>query len=164
MCFREVCLQYQQLFERGVAWDKIILKTLARIPSFELGSPALRNPSLLRIKLFFGPFSLMLYLDGFLFFSVMFGIPPFFTNLFRLVTILALLLEFNLFFRTGAPFNFVKVFCKDPFLALYFSLFSSMISLLLCLFPSAVLFMLISWPFGRPLLRTLLIWRLFKEL
>ena len=42
------------------------------------------------------------------------------------------------------------MFCKDPFLALYFSLSSSMISLLLCLLPSAALFTLTIWPFGPP--------------
>ena len=31
MCFTEVRLQHQELFESGVARDKIILKNLARI-------------------------------------------------------------------------------------------------------------------------------------
>ena len=48
-----------------------------------------------------------------------------------------------------APFESVEVFHKNPFLALYFSLSSLMISLLLCLLTSAALFMLTIWPFGR---------------
>ena len=47
-------------------------------------------------------------------------------------------------------FESVEVFCKDPFLVLYFSLPSLMIFQLLCLLPSAVLFMLMIWPFGPP--------------
>ena len=39
---------------------------------------------------------------------------------------------------------------QDPFLALYFSLFSSMIFLLLSLLPLATLFMLTTLPFGLP--------------
>ena len=65
------------------------------------------------------------------------------------------------FFLTGAlvwfikitkvvRFESVEVFRKDPFLALYFSLFSSMIFRLLCLFPSAALFTLTIWSFGPP--------------
>ena len=42
------------------------------------------------------------------------------------------------------------MFCKDLFLAMYFSLSSSMIFLLLCLLPSAALFSLTIWPFGPP--------------
>ena len=49
-----------------------------------------------------------------------------------------------------AAFKPVEVFHKDPFLALYFSLFSSMIFLLFYLFPSAALFMLTNWSFGPP--------------
>ena len=59
------------------------------------------------------------------------GIPPFSINSFRLASLLALLVEINLFFLIGAPawfikitkvvpFEYVEVFCKDPFLALYF--------------------------------------------
>ena len=48
------------------------------------------------------------------------------------------------------PFESVKVFRKDPFLALYFSPSSSMMFLLLCLLPSAALFTLTIWPFGLP--------------
>ena len=40
------------------------------------------------------------------------------------------------------------MFRKNPFLALYFSLFSSMIFLLLCLLPSAALITMTIWPFG----------------
>ena len=45
-------------------------------------------------------------------------------------------------------FESVEMFCKDLFLALYFSIVSSMIFLLLCLFLSAALFTLTIWPFG----------------
>ena len=88
-------------------------------------------------------------------------IPPFSTNSFRLASLLALLVGLNLFFLIGAlvwfikitkvvPFESVKVFRKDPFLALYFSLSSLMIFRPLCLLPSAVLFTLTIWPFGLP--------------
>ena len=64
----------------------------------------------------------------------LFGILPFFTNSFRLASVVALLVGLNLSFLTGALlwfikitkgvlFEFVEVFRKDPFLALYFSLF-----------------------------------------
>ena len=90
------------------------------------------------------------------------GIPPFSTNLFQLGSLFALLVKLNLSFLTGklawifkptkvASFESVVVFRKNPFLALYFSLFSSMIFLLLCLLPSAAFFMLTTWPFGPPL-------------
>ena len=86
------------------------------------------------------------------------GIPRFSTNLFRLASLLALLVGLNVSFLTGAlvwsikitkatPFESVDVFRKDPFLALYFSLSSSMIFWLLCLLPSAAHFMLTIWPF-----------------
>ena len=64
----------------------------------------------------------------------------------------------------AVPFEFVEVFCKDPFLALYFSLSSLMIFQLLCLLPSAALFTLIIWPFGPPPPRSPLQWRPHKEL
>ena len=78
------------------------------------------------------------------------GIPLFSINSFRLASVLALLVGLNLSFLIGvlvwfikitkaALFESVKVFSKDPFLALYFSLFSSMIFRLLCLLPSAAL-------------------------
>ena len=99
----------------------------------------------------------------------------FFQNSFRLASLLALLVGLNHSFLIDAlawfikikkvvPFKSVKVFRKDPFLALYFSLFSSMISLLLCLLPSAVLFTLTIRPFGPPLPRFPLQWRPHKEL
>ena len=105
-----------------------------------------------------GRFSLLLISLNFLTLS---GIPPFSTNLFWLVSLCALLVAFNLSFLTGAlawfikitkvvPFKSVEVFRKDPFLALYFSLFSSMIFLLLCLLPSAALSTLTIWPFDPP--------------
>ena len=50
------------------------------------------------------------------------GIPPFSTNLFRLASLLALLVGLNLSYLIA-----------DPFLALYFSLYSLMIFRLLCL-------------------------------
>ena len=62
------------------------------------------------------------------------------------------------------PFEFVEVFCKVPFLALYFSFFSSMIFWLPCLIPSAALFMLTIWPFGPPPPRSPLQWRPHKGL
>ena len=73
------------------------------------------------------------------------GIPLFSTNLFRLAFLLALLVELNLFFLTGAlvwfikitkvaTFESVEVFRKDPFLALYFCLSLSMIFRFLCFF------------------------------
>ena len=62
------------------------------------------------------------------------------------------------------PFESVEVFCKDPFLALYYSLSSLMIFLHLRLLPSAVLFTLTIWPFGPPPPRFPLRWRPHKEL
>ena len=103
------------------------------------------------------------------------GIPPFSTNTFRLASLLALLVGFNLSFLIDAlvwfikitkvvPFESVEVFYKDPFLALYFSLSSSMIFRLLCLLPSAALFTLTIWPFGPPPPRSLPRWKPHKEL
>ena len=103
------------------------------------------------------------------------GIPPFSKNLFRLASLLGLLLELNLSFLTGAlawfikitkvaSFDYVEVFHKDPFLALYFSLSSLMIFQLLCLLPSAALFTLMIWPFGSPPTRSSLRWKSHKEL
>ena len=87
------------------------------------------------------------------------NIPPFSINSFLLASLLALLVGLDLSFLIGAlawfikitkvvPFKSVEVFCKDQFLALYFSLSSSMIFRSLCLFPSAILFTLTIWPFG----------------
>ena len=107
--------------------------------------------------------------------STLSGIPPFSTNLFRLASLLALLVGLNLSFLTGAlawlikitkaaSFESVEVFRKDPFLALYFSLSSLMILRPLCLLPSAALFTLTIWPFGPPSPRSPLRWRPHKEL
>ena len=93
--------------------------------------------------------------------STLSDIPPFSTNLFWQASLLAFLAGHNLSFLIGAlawfikitevaPFESVEVFRKDPFLALYFSLFSSMIFVLLCLLPSASFFILTIWPFGPP--------------
>ena len=103
------------------------------------------------------------------------GIPPFSTNLFWLASLLALLVGLNLSFLIGAlvwfikitkvvPFESVEVFCKDPFLVLYYSLFSSMIFRLLCLLSSAALFTLTIWPFGPSTNQSSLQWRPHKEL
>ena len=100
---------------------------------------------------------------------------PFSTNSFRLASLLVLLVGLNLSYLIGAlawfikitkvvPFESVEMFHKDLFLALYFSLFSSIISLLLCLLPSAFLFILTIWPFGSPPPQFLLRWRPHKEL
>ena len=89
--------------------------------------------------------------------------------------LLTLLVGLNLSFLIGAlawfinvtklvAFKCVEVFRKDPFLALFFSLFQSTNSLLLCLLPSAALFTLTIWPFGPPPPRFLLRWRPHKEL
>ena len=102
-------------------------------------------------------------------------IPPFSINLFRLASLLALLVGLNLSFLIGAPawfikitkvalFESVEVFRKDLFLALYFSLSSLMIFLFLCLLPSAALFTLTIWPFGPPPPRFPQWWRPHKEL
>ena len=72
-----------------------------------------------------------------------------------------MLVGLNLSFLTGtlpwfikitkaAPYESNKVFRKDLFLALFLSLFSSMIFWSLCLLPSAALFTLMIWPFGHP--------------
>ena len=103
------------------------------------------------------------------------GTPPFSTNLYRLASLLALLIGLNLSFLIGAlvwsikitnvvPFESVEVFRRDPFLALYFSLSSSMIFLFLCLLPSAALFTLTIWRFGPPSPWHLLFWRPHEEL
>ena len=107
--------------------------------------------------------------------STLSGIPPFSTNSFRLAFLRALLVGLNLSFLIGAlvwfikitktaPFESVEVFRKDPFLAMYFSLSSLIILLLLCLLASAALFTLTIWPFGPLPPRLLLRWRPHKEL
>ena len=50
--------------------------------------------------------------------------------------------------KLQTPFESVEVFPKNLFLARYFFLSLSMIFMLLCLLPSAALFMLTIWPFG----------------
>ena len=103
------------------------------------------------------------------------GIPPFSTNSFRLASLLALLVGLNLSFLIGAlvwffkitkavRFESVEMFRKDPFLALYFCLYSSMIFLLLCLLSSAALFMLTAWSFGPLTPRSPVRWRPHKDL
>ena len=62
------------------------------------------------------------------------------------------------------PFESVEVFREDLFLALYFSLSSSMIFRPLSLLTSAALFTLMIWPFGPPPPRCPLQWRPHKEL
>ena len=103
------------------------------------------------------------------------GIPLFSTNLFRLASLLALLVGLNLSFLIGVLVWFIKitkvvffasveVFCKDPFLVLYFSLSSSMIFQPLCLLPSAALFTLTIWSFGPPPPQFPLRWRPHNKL
>ena len=103
------------------------------------------------------------------------GIPPFSIDSFRLASLLALLVGLNLSFLMGvlawfikvtgtASFESVEVFRRDQFLALYFSLFLSVIFLLFCLLSSAALFALVVWPFGPPSPRFPLRWRPHKEL
>ena len=100
---------------------------------------------------------------------------PFSINSFRLASLLVLLVGLNLSFLTGALlwfiettkvvlFESVEVFCKDPFLALYYSFSSLMIFRPLCLLPSAALFTLTIWAFGPPLPQSPLRWRPHKEL
>ena len=107
--------------------------------------------------------------------SILSGILPFSTNSFRLASLLALLVGLNLSFLIGVLlwsikitkavlFESVEVFCKDPYLALYFSLSSLMIFRSLCLLSSAALFMLTIWPFGPPPTWSPLRWRPHKEL
>ena len=57
----------------------------------------------------------------------------------------------------------VEVFRKDPFLALYFSLYSLMIFQILCLLLSVAPFTLTIWSFGPPPPWSLLRWRPHKE-
>ena len=100
--------------------------------------------------------------------------PPFSINSFRLASLLALLVGLNLSFLIDAlvwffkitkavPFESVEVLCKYLFLALYFSLFSSMIFLLICLLLSAALFTLTIWPFGPSPSPSPLQWRPHKK-
>ena len=83
--------------------------------------------------------------------STLSGTQLFSTNLFLLASLLVLLAGLILSFLIGVlswffkvtkvvPYEFVEVFRENPFLALYFSFFSSMIFRLLCLLPSAALY------------------------
>ena len=87
--------------------------------------------------------------------------PALFTNLFWLASFLGLLVGLNFFFLISTLawfikitkvvlFESVEVFRKDPFLSLYFFLYSLMIFLLLCLLPSAALITLMISLFGPP--------------
>ena len=85
--------------------------------------------------------------------STLIGIPLFFTTLFRLASlnkIFSLSDKYPCVSTKVALFEYAEVFRKDLLLVLYFSLFSLMISLFLCLFSSAALFMLVTWPFCPP--------------
>ena len=97
------------------------------------------------------------------------GILHFSINSFQLASLFALLVGLNLSCLIGAlvwfikiikatRFEFIEVFFKDLFLALYF-LSSSMISLLLCILLSAA-----PWPFGPAPHQSPSWWRPHKEL
>ena len=103
------------------------------------------------------------------------GTPPFSTNLFRLASLVALLVGLNLSFLTGAllwffkitkvvPFESAEVFRMDPLLALYFSLSSLMTFRFACLLPSAALFTLDDLAIWSSSPSVLLRWRPHKEL
>ena len=107
--------------------------------------------------------------------STLSGIPPASTNLLRLASFLAVFVGLHLSFLTGAfawfikitkvaPIESVKVFRRSPFLALYFSLFSSTIFLLLRLLLSVALFMLTTKPTGSFTRKSLLRWKPHKKL
>ena len=64
----------------------------------------------------------------------------------------------------ATSFESVVVFRKDPFLALHFSLSSSMIFQLLCLLPSAAIFTLTTWQFDPAFPRSPLWWRPHQDL
>ena len=106
---------------------------------------ALTNPSRA-----LGPFLLLLTS---LIISTLTGIPLFSTNLFQRAFLLAFLSDRHTlcFFKVTkvGHFKSIKVFCKDQFLSMYFSIFSCIIFLVLCL-PSVVLLMLKSSPFAYP--------------
>ena len=103
--------------------DQILYLSQSISDGFNKPRPALRRFSLLLISL------ILLTLSGNPFFSI---------NSFRLASFFALLVGLNLSFLIGAlvwlfkitkvvPFESVEAFRKDPFLALYFSLYSLMI-------------------------------------
>ena len=91
------------------------------------------------------------------------GLPPCFDRLTQSILSDTALVWFIKITKV-APFKSVEVFSKNPFLALFFSLSSSMIFRLLCLLPSAALFMLTIWSFGPLPPRSPLRWRPHKEL
>ena len=96
-----------------------------------------------------------------------------FINLFRLASLLAVLVEFILIFLTSAPAWFFKITKVTPFVSQVilqrsiagpvFFLFSSIIFLHLHFLPSAAVFMLMTWPFGHPPLWFLLLRRLTRS-
>ena len=103
------------------------------------------------------------------------GTLPSYINLFRLASFLPLLIGLNLSFLIGAlawfikitkvtPFKSIEVFCNNLFLALYFSIFSLMIFLLLCFLLSAALFILTIWSLDAIPPWSLVQWRPHKEL
>ena len=106
--------------------------------------------------------------------STLSGIWAFFTNSFWLASFLALLIVLNVSYLTGVlawffkitkavSFKFIEVFCKDLFLTLYFSLFSSMTPCISAFFHQ-LLSMLIIWLFVPPPPQSVLQWRPHKEL
>ena len=89
------------------------------------------------------------------------GLPPCFARWIQSFLLIGALAWFIKITKV-VPFKSVEVFRKDPFLALYFSLSSSIIFRLLCLIPSAALFTLMIWPFGPQPPWSLLQWRPHK--
>ena len=77
------------------------------------------------------------------------GLPPCFARWTQSFLLTGALMWFSKITKV-TPFESVEVFCKDLFLALYFSLSLLMIFRPLCLLLSAALFMLMIWPFGPP--------------
>ena len=91
--------------------------------------------------------------------STLSGISPFSTNLFQPASLLCCRTKSFVsdrctcvFYQNHKNYSFesIKMFRKNLFLALYFSLLFSVIFLLLCLLPSAALFMLTTCPFDPP--------------
>ena len=106
--------------------------------------------------------------------STLSGIPPFFTDLFWPASLLALLAGLNLFFLIDALawffkltkvafFESVKEFCKNQFLALYFSFFINDLPAFLLFSVSCSLYD-DDPSIWSPFYRSLLWWRLHKEL
>ena len=122
VCSSFCCLTSFSLPARPVSTrdDLLLIKFCSFFSPFRMG---LTNPSQA-----LGRFSLLSTSAKL---STLSGIPFFSTNLFWLVCVLALLVGLNLsfliatlawFFKIAkvAPFKSVDMFCKDPFLALYF--------------------------------------------